>query len=167
MILSMYDPIFDNEECIGYVGAGVYASGLMDALLDLNMEGLPNSEYVFLNAQTGVYLYHSDETLLNTETTDPGYLEIIRRIKENNDSNAGTYFYQDENGVDQMVVYKYLPDRDWVFMVHDDAEEVYREVETVGGTVGVLCAAVAVVIILVILLILYREGRELMIMEGA
>lgn len=78
MIISMYDPIFDGEECIGYVGAGVYASGLMDALLNLDMEGLPNSEYVFLNAATGTYLYHPDESLLNTETTDPGYLEIIR-----------------------------------------------------------------------------------------
>ena len=167
MIISMYQPIFEGQECIGYVGAGVYASRLMDALLNLEMGGLPNSEYVFLNAQTGTYLYHSDESLLNTETTDPGYLEIIRRIKENGDTNAGTHFYQDENGVDQMVAYKYLQDRDWIFMVRDDAEEVYREVETVRGTVGVLCAAVAVVIILVILLILYREGRELMIMEGA
>ncbi len=167
MIISMYDPIFEGEECIGYVGAGVYASGLMDALLNLNMEGLPNSEYVFLNVETGTYLYHSDESLLNTETTDPGYLEIIRLIKEKNDTQAGTYLYQDENGVDQMVVYKYLPDRNWVFMVHDDAEEVYREVETVRGTVGVLCAAVALIIIFVTLLILYREGRELMVMEGA
>ena len=167
MIISMYDPIFDGEECIGYVGAGVYASGLMDALLNLNMEGLPNSEYVFLNVETGTYLYHSDESLLNTETTDPGYLEIIRLIREKNDTQAGTYFYQDENGVDQMVVYKYLPDRNWVFMVHDDAEEVYREVETVRGTVGVLCAIVALIIIFVTLLILYREGRELMVMEGA
>lgn len=167
MIISMYDPIFEGEECIGYVGAGVYASGLMDALLNLNMEGLPNSEYVFLNVETGTYLYHSDESLLNTETTDPGYLEIIRLIKEKNDTQAGTYLYQDENGVDQMVVYKYLPDRNWVFMVHDDAEEVYREVETVRGTVGVLCAVVALIIIFVTLLILYREGRELMVMEGA
>ncbi len=167
MIISMYQPIFEGQECIGYVGAGVYASRLMDALLNLEMEGLPTSEYVFLNAQAGTYLYHSDESLLNTETTDPGYLEIIRRIKENSATDASTYFYQDESGVDQMVVYKYLQDRDWIFMVRDDAEEVYREVETVRGTVGVLCAAVAVVIILVILLILYREGRELMIMEGA
>ncbi len=167
MIISMYDPIFDGEECIGYVGAGVYASGLMDSLLNLDMEGLPNSEYVFLNAATGTYLYHPDESLLNTETTDPGYLEIIRMIKEKNDTQAGTYFYQDENGVDQMVVYKYLQDRDWVFMVHDDADEVYREVETVRGTVGVLCAVVALVIIFVTLMILYREGRELMVMEGA
>lgn len=167
MIISMYYPLFDGQECIGYVGAGVFASRLMDALLDLEMEGLPNSEYVFLNAQTGTYLYHSDESLLNTETTDPGYLEIIRRVKEKNSTEAGTYFYQDENGVDQMVVYKYLKDRDWVFMVHDNVKEVYKEVDTVRVTVGALCAIVAAVIVIVTLLILYREGRELMIMEGA
>ena len=57
MILSMYYPIFDGETCIGYVGAGVYASRLMDVLLDLDIEGLPNSEYVFLNVDTGLYLY--------------------------------------------------------------------------------------------------------------
>lgn len=167
MIISMYYPIFEGEECIGYVGAGVYASRLMDALLDLDMEGLPNSEYVFLNAQTGTYLYHQDESLLNTETNDSGYQEIIRRVKEDEGTSVGTFFYQDQNGVDQMVVYKYLKDRDWIFMVCDDAGEVYREVATVRSTIGVLCAFVAAVIILVILIILHREGRELMIMEGA
>ena len=86
MILSMYYPIFEGQNCIGYVGAGVYASRLTDALLNLNIEGLPNSEYVFLNAETGVYLYHEDETLLNTETADSGYLEIIRRVKEDRKS---------------------------------------------------------------------------------
>lgn len=57
------------------------ASHLMDALLDLNIKGLPNSEYVFLNVDTGIYLYHENEELLNTETTDAGYREIIGRIK--------------------------------------------------------------------------------------
>lgn len=167
MILSMYYPIFDEQKCIGYVGAGVYASRLMDVLLDLNIEGLPHSEYVFLNVETGTYLYHSDETLLNTQTTDTGYLEILLRIKADGNTQAGTYTYQDENGVRQLVVYKYLKDRDWVFMVHDDAAEVYANVETVRGTVGILCAIVAAVIILATLLILYREGRELMTMERA
>ena len=35
MILSMYCPVFEGNRCIGYVGAGVYASRLMDALLDM------------------------------------------------------------------------------------------------------------------------------------
>lgn len=167
MILSMYYPLFEGQECIGYVGAGVYASRLMDALLNLDIEGLPNSEYVFLNVDTGMYLYHEDETLLNTETVDSGYQEILSRIRTEDSTEAGTYSYQDENGVDQLVVYKYLKDRNWVFMVRDNASEVYSEVVTVRTTVGVLCGAVSTIIILVTLLILYREGRELMIMERA
>ena len=75
MILSMYYPIFEGRRCIGYVGAGVYASHLMDALLNLDIRGLPDSEYVFLNVESGVYLYHEDAELLNTETTDAGYLD--------------------------------------------------------------------------------------------
>lgn len=167
MIISMYHPLFDGQECIGFVGAGVYASRLMDVLLDLDIEGLPNSEYIFLNVDTGTYLYHPDESLLNTETTDSGYQQILQRIKAEGSTDAGTYFYQDENGVDQMVVYKYLKDRNWVFMVRNNTAEVYGEVVTVRITVGILCALVAAVIIFVTLLILYREGRELMVMERA
>ncbi len=167
MILSMYYPLFNGQECIGYVGAGVYASRLMDVLLGLNIEGLPHSEYVFLNVETGTYLYHQDESLLNTETTDSGYLEIIQRIKAEDDTQAGIYSYQDENGIDQLVVYKYLKDRNWVFMVRDNVTEVYGEVTAVRNTVGILCATVAAAIVLITLLILYREGKELMAMEKA
>ena len=91
MILSMYYPIFEGQRCIGYVGAGVYASHLMDALLDLDIRGLPDSEYVFLNVENGVYLYHEDDALLNTETTDTGYREIIQRIQADGSTQAATY----------------------------------------------------------------------------
>lgn len=167
MILSMYYPLFSGEECIGYVGAGVYASQLMDSLLNLDMKGLPNSEYAFLNVETGTYLYHPDESLLNTETTDKGYQEILRRIRSNGKTEAGTYSYQDEKGVQQLVVYKYLEDRNWIFMIRDNASEVYGEVTAVRATIGLLCLIVAAVIILATLFNLHREGRELMVMEHA
>lgn len=167
MIISMYYPLFDNDNCIGYVGAGVYASRLMDALLNLDIEGLPNSEYVFLNAETGMYMYHENEKLLNTETTDKGYQKILEKIRSDGNTQAGTYSYKDENGVNQLVVYKYIKDRDWVFMVRANASEVYAEVVAVRITVGILCAVVAAVIVLVSVLLLFRVGRELMVMEGA
>lgn len=167
MILSMYYPIFEGQKCIGYVGAGVYASRLMDVLLGLNIEGLPNSEYVFINADTGLYLYHEDESMLNTKTEDTGYLHIMEQVKTNGDTQAGTHTYVDENGVSQLVTYKYLKDRNWIFMVRDDAAEVYGKVSAIGKTVGVLCAGVAAVIVLVTLLILHRESRALMVMERA
>ena len=165
MILSMYYPIFEGQRCIGYVGAGVYASHLMDSLLDLDMKGLPNSEYVFLNVDTGVYLYHEDDALLNTETTDIGYQEIIRRIQADGSTQANTYSYRNEDGSRQLVVYKYLKDRGWVFMVRDSATEVYGTVTNVRILVGVLCAITAAAVILLTLLLLRREGRELMVVE--
>lgn len=167
MILSMYYPLFEGQQCIGYVGAGVYASHLMDSLLNLDIKGLPNSEYVFLNADTGVYLYHEDDTLLNTETTDAGYQEIIRLIQADGGTQAGTYSYKDENGIRQLVVYKYLKDRGWVFMVRDNATEVYATVTTVRVLVGLLCAVTAAAVILIMLLMLRREGRDLMAVEQA
>lgn len=167
MILSMYCPVFESGRCIGYVGAGVYASHLMDSLLDLDMKGLPNSAYVFLNIDTGVYLYHEDDALLNTETTDTGYLEIIQNIRADGDTQASTYSYQDENGVRQMVAYKYLKNRGWVFMVRDSIAEVYAAVTDVRILVGVLCAATAAVVILITLLTLRREGKDLMVVERA
>lgn len=163
MILSMYCPIFEGDSCIGYVGAGVYAGRLMDVLLGLDIKGLPNSECVFLNVEDGVYLYHEEEELLNTETEERGYQEIIRRIKEDGDTSANTYFYRDDSGVKQLIVYKYLKDRGWVFMVRDSAAEVYSTVVVVRMIVGVLCAAVAAAIILVTLFILHRQGKELML----
>ncbi len=167
MIISMYYPVFDGENCLGYVGAGVYASHLMDALLNLDIKGMPDSEYAFLNAETGVYLYHEDEALLNTETTDQGYQEILRRIREEGDAQAGTYSYRGENGREQLVVYKYLKDRGWVFLVREDAAKVFQAVTSVRIIVGLLCGVVAVAIILITLLILRRESRELMVVEGA
>ena len=167
MILSMYYPIFEGSRCIGYVGAGVFASRLMDALLDLEIKGLPDSEYVFLNVETGVYLYHENAELLNTETTDAGYKEILRRIQTDGSVGANTYTYRDENGIEQMVVYQYLKDRGWVFMVRDNVAEVYASVTAVRILVAALCAAVAAVVILITLIILRREGRELMTVERA
>lgn len=167
MILSMYYPIFESERCVGYVGAGVYASHLMDSLLNLEIKGLPNSEYIFLNAETGVYLYHPDEELLNTETTDNGFLKIISRIQKNQSTEVGTYSYTDENGEKQLAVYKYLKDRGWVFMVRASNAEVYKSVTQVRILVGALCAMVAAAVILVSVFILRRVGKELMVMENA
>lgn len=167
MILSMYYPIFEEEECIGYVGAGVYAGNLMDALLELELQGLPNSEYAFINAQTGVYLYHENSELLNTETTDEGYLEIMRRVQAEGSSRPGTYTYQDENGVRQMVVYQYLPDREWIFMVRDNTAEVFAAVESTRFQMGLVCIAVTLLIILCLILMMYRVGRSLVTVEKA
>ncbi len=167
MVISMYCPVFEGQTCIGYVGAGVYADRLMDALLDLELKSLPDSSYVFINAETGVYLYHEDDSLLNTEVKDKGHLEIINRVHKEGDTGASTYTYRDDNGMQQLVVYKYLENRGWIFMIQDNYSEVYSSVSIVRILMGAACAVVAAFIILATLAILSRTGKELMIVENA
>jgi len=160
MVISMYYPLFENGTCIGYVGAAVFADQLMNSLLELELEGLPGCEYIFLNAENGVYLYHEDKTLLNTVTTDSDCLEIISRVNAD-----GTGAYVGESG--DFTVYKYLEDRDWVFMVRDSQSEIFRSVYQLQMLAGIVCALVTVLIILVSLLRLRRVGRDLMDVERA
>ncbi len=160
MVISMYYPLFENGTCIGYVGAAVFADQLMNALLDLTLKGLPGCEYIFLNAENGVYLYHEDETLLNTETTDPDCLEIMEQA-----APGGTGFYAGNN--ESFTVYKYLEDRGWVFMVRDSQSEIFRSVYLLQRAAGIICALAAFLIILISLLRLRVVGRNLMVVERA
>lgn len=167
MVISMYYPVFEDQTCIGYVGAGVYADQLMNALLDLELKSLPDSNYVFMNAETSIYLYHEDEALLNTEVKDKGHLEIINRIQKDRNTETTTYTYEDEKGSEQLAVYKYLENRGWIFMVQSNSSEVYNSIVLVRILMGAVCAVVTVIIILATLLILRKTGKELLIVEHA
>lgn len=167
MVISMYQPIYDGQTCIGYVGAGVYADRLMDVLLGLELKSLPSSQYVFINAETGVYLYHEDEDLLDTEIKDKGHLEIIDNIRGGAGRDVAVHTYKDGKGERQLVVYKYLENRGWIFMLQDDHSEVYSSVVTVRILMGAACAVVAAIIVLATLAILNRTGKELMVVEKA
>lgn len=167
MILSMYYPVFEDDRCIGFVGAGVFADTLMDNLLELELQGLPNSEYVFISAQTGVYLFHENQELLNTKTTDPGYLDIMADVQSGAGVQAETYTYTDENGVKQLVVYQYLQDRGWIFMVRDNTQEVFKTVASTQFQVGMVCVVVMVLVILCLVLMMRRVGKSLERVEAA
>lgn len=52
-------------------------------------------------------------------------------------------------------------------MVRDSAAEVYGAVKSVRIVIGTLCTIVAAMIILVTVFILYRQGKELMVVESA
>ncbi len=167
MILSMYYSVFEDDRCIGFVGAGVFADALMDNLLELELQGLPNSEYVFISAETGVYLFHENQELLNTKTTDPGYLDIMESVQSGAGAQAETYTYTDENGVKQLVVYQYLQDRGWIFMVRDNTQEVFKTVASTQFQVGMVCVVVMVLIILCLVLMMRRVGNSLERVEAA
>lgn len=70
MVISMYYPVFEGENCIGYVGCAVYADQIMQVLGELTIDRLPNCRYILLDVETGLYIYNTRPELINTITDD-------------------------------------------------------------------------------------------------
>jgi len=152
MVMSMYYPIYDGDECLGFVGAAVYASHLMDSLTSLDIKGLPESKYVFIDALNGTYLYNEDETLINAPVENAVYLDVIEKIKNNPEITTDTYIYEhngrksgaagEDGNAEEIkdnvhsesvyIVYKNMPDRNWVFMVEDTEKNVYAGIDRIS-----------------------------------
>lgn len=161
MVIAMYYPIYNQDKCIGFVGAAVYAKNLMDSLLSLKVEGLPDSEYVFLDVNKGTYLYNNDPNLLCTEVTDKGYREILDTLRQNNVIEVGVHSYVDNSGDEKIVIYRYLQNRGWIFALKDSKANVYRSLETVRRVTAMICVAIGLTIIILLVIILLGVGRQL------
>ena len=167
MCISMYYPIYDKDECLGFVGAAVYASNLMDSLTEVKIRGLEEYEYAFLNVENGVYLYNEDESLLNTSIEDHGYLHVIEKIKAHPEEKVGVINDSDnENGAD-MIVFRYMPERNWVFIVRSSQKAVFSPVEDVKAVTARVCLIVAAIIIILLVAILNDFAKALSLVAKA
>lgn len=167
MIISMYYPLFENEQCIGYIGGAVYANQLMDSLKNLPIEGQPDSQYIFLNATSGLYLYNPDESLINSETTDPGYLQIMKTVKEPGASPVGTLKYKGEDGAEWFVAYEYLQNRDWIFMITTNMTAMNTMMKGIAIIIAAVCFSFAAGIVILLTLIMRKVGKDLLKVETA
>ena len=167
MCISMCYPIYDEGKYLGYVGAAVYANDLMNIFTQAKMQGLDEYEYAFINVNSGVYLYNQDKTLLNTEVTDLGYLEVINAIKAHPEQISGIVDYAYEADDTDIIVYRYIPERNWVFLVKSCENAVYASVIDIKHITANLCFIVAIVTIGLIIFILTRLGKELELVEKA
>ncbi|MGN0648919.1 MAG: methyl-accepting chemotaxis protein [Oscillospiraceae bacterium] len=161
MVLSLYYPVYEENECIGFVGAAVYADKLMDSITGLDIKGLPNKEYIFLNAADARYLYNPDSSLINEVSEDKGCLGIIDMINSGKADATGSYSYSNDDGASYLEVYSYLPERGWIFIVRDKMSEVYSSVNSVNLIVTVACAVFTVLLVAFTMLLMQRVGYEL------
>lgn len=167
MVISMYYPIYDNDKCIGYVGAAVYAKNLMDSIIGLEAEGLPQYEYAFINNAKKTYIYNEDESLLNTETDDEGYIEMLKNIEENPDQTIGMVEHTYPDGDEDIIVYRNIPERGWTFAVRDCKENIYASLTKLTNVTSASFVITLIVLIAFLVLIMLGISKQLRCVERA
>lgn len=165
MVISMYYPVFENQVCLGFVGAAVHADTLMESLEALRMNGIENCEYIFLNVKTGEYLYSQDESLLCTVTEEKGCVQLLETLRSNSTKTYGMFDYVDDLGIKQIIAYRYLPERDWVFALKDTSEHVYSSLVDIRKTSIVVSVVIGLVTLIILAYVLSRIGKKLTIIS--
>ncbi|MBQ3027790.1 MAG: hypothetical protein IJD26_01835, partial [Lachnospiraceae bacterium] len=109
------------------------------------------AKYYLINANTGEYIFHENEEMLGVVSEEQYVLDIIAATKEKGAEGAYTDYveYTDAEGTESLAAYHYIADRDWVFLLADNAEEIFASADQTNRTLLILCAVALVILLLV------------------
>lgn len=169
LIVSMYAAVFDadGETPIGYVGGGIFATGLKDILDSMTIHGMENSKKYMINVATKTHIFNEDEALMAAEIDDPMLLNVINDIETNGGKERGTIEYVDENGENALAMYYYIADRGWAVVLSDTERELYAASYANRKILGVVCVASYVLILFFTWLLVHINTKPLLVIEKA
>ena len=151
LVISMYMPLMENGQPIGFVGGATIANSLNDQLSASVSEGFENATYSLINLNTNYFIFDSNSELINTPITpnenteadfvyDEGFAKAVEEIKSSA-TEIGKIEYTSSLGdkEDYFMVYKKMSDRGWALLIRDTKEEVYYNVNEGRNALFMVC----------------------------
>lgn len=162
-IVSIYRACLDGQgNPVGLVGAGIYISGLKEALDSLPTAGLNNAQYYLINTSTGEYIFHHDEDQLGTIAQEPYIVNIIRQLQEGGSAwETANYVEYSDNETDHIAAYRYIPDRGWLFLLTDTTDEIFASANDASRLLLLLCGIALILLLGVTYFIISEFMRPL------
>ena len=148
-VVSMYYPIYNDGEPLGYVGSAVYSEDLKNTLDALAEETGNKTDYLLLDAAKNTYIFCGDEEKIGGPIEEKNISEVIGLAKNEKATGEAVYEYK-ENGKGKLAVYEYMEDRDWGLMVLTDQDEAFATVHHLSLVLLILCAILLVLISLAV-----------------
>lgn len=138
LVLSMYCPVFDQdgETILGYVGGGPYADGLKSMLSEMENQG---AKYSMVNAESGMYIFDRDESLMATEIHDEMLLSLISYIREDESRLNGYKEYVDAAEGKCIAAYEYMPEYGWAVVTRNSEDNIYADANKNMRVLGIIC----------------------------
>lgn len=153
-IVSMYRAVFDEAgNPIGLVGGGVFTTGLIQLLDSLTMQGMNNAEYCMVNAANGQYIFCEDTEKVATEAEED-YLRTLCSQYAGQSANDMGYTEYKQDGKDYIATYYYMANRGWLFIVSDDAAEIFAGTSSLKQIMMVFSIGALVVMLIVSVIII-------------
>ena len=160
LIISMYTPVFEGDDVIGYVGGATLAAGMKTLLDSAAVSGFKNLTYSFINVNNGLYIFDSDETLINTEVTEEHLLNMVSDIKDKG-VESGNIEYTGADGKEYFSVYKSITDKGWALIIKGQSDEIYSVANKSKLILGILCVLAFLLIIVISFIVIRLNVKPL------
>lgn len=164
-IVSMYTAVREDDGShIGIGGIALYTSGLVDKLNGLPLDGMPGAEYYLVDVDSGEYIFHPDEEKIMTIADEAFMRDIISQVKSNGNI-CGSVNYRD-NSTAKVAAFNGISDKNWVFVISDNASEVFGTTTKLTIVLAVIFAVCVIVLSEITYLIIKKMISPLKTVEG-
>lgn len=140
LVLSMYVPVYNGSDIIGYVGGGPFITGLNEALDSLSTYGLEHTKSYMINVSTMMNILNEDVEKVAQEVNDSYLLKVAERINAYGETE-GSIEYKD-GGTNNVGLFRKIGDRDWALVVSDSETEIFASSKALIRLIILICIAI-------------------------
>lgn len=165
-VVSMYMAVFDGQgEPAGLVGGGIFSTGLIQILDNLNMDGMENATYCMVNVNNGQYIFHADQEKVASPAEEAYIVNLCEQLKGTAEDSSG-YTEYTQNDEEYISTYYYMADYGWLFMISDGQSEIFASADKMKVTLIIFCVAALFIMIAVSLIIVGKLLKPMKSIEG-
>ncbi|MCM1046027.1 MAG: methyl-accepting chemotaxis protein [Candidatus Gastranaerophilales bacterium] len=165
--VSMYAAVYDdNNNPVGLVGGAILTNGILATLNSLPIAGMESAQYCMVNVKTGEYIFNEDPELV-AKVAEEAYVREIIEAVSNSNANVKSYIEYEVDGQKYLASYQYISDRNWVFILSDNTDEIFASVKTMQSWLVMICLAATVFLLIFVYVIINITMKPLHIVESA
>jgi len=155
--VSIIEKVYDGSKIIGYVGIDMLLSVISEMM---NSYNIGPTSYSFLLSKEGNVLYHPDETLILSQSTNTGN-QIIEQVTSKMLGNQSGFEFVTSDQNDEFLGYSFVPINNWSVGVAISKDDVYIPIMKVEKTIMILTIVISLLLIILIHIFLKFTLRKI------
>ena len=151
LVQSMYFPIMENGEPLGFVGGAIFVNDVASQISDVSGLGL-STAYIYFVDNGGTMLFHPDESKIGNPVENEAVKKLVAQLAEGKHPEPGCIKYVFK-GANKYAAY-YIGDQEhYIAVLTADEKEVLAGINSAKTTTVVVCVVCIALLLIVALVV--------------
>jgi len=164
LIISMYYPVYDGDEPIGYVGAGTFVNNVATKFSDVSALGL-DSAYIYYVSNDGTMLSHPDESKIGNPVENAAVKSVLSRLEAGEQLSPECVEYE-YKGAMKYAAYYVGANNAYIAVLTADESDALASVKFVKNIAAILVIASILVFTILAILVAQVISKPLTLVAG-